>query len=103
MIGIFWSGIIPGDQSELIWNEIHSYEELPKFSNPEQGWLQNANDPPWTSTFPMILKPENFPAYMSPQSMAFRPQRSARMIDEDESITFQELLDYKNVDPNGVG
>ncbi len=91
----FWQGVIPGDQSALIWQETHSYADLPKLKNPEQGWLQNANDPPWTCTFPMMLKPKDFPAYMSPQSMSFRPQRSVEMIAEDESITFEELLQYK--------
>ena len=63
--------------------------------NPEQGWLQNANDPPWTSTIPMTLNPDDYPPYMAPQYMAFRPQRSARMLLEDDEITFDELIDYK--------
>ena len=68
---------------------------MPKLKNPEIGWLQNANDPPWTSTIPPTLNPENYPGYMAPQYMPFRPQRSARMLLEDESITFDELVDYK--------
>jgi acyl-homoserine-lactone acylase len=91
----FWSGIVPGDKSEYIWNEVHSYEELPKVKNPASGWLQNANDPPWTSTFPMALKPTDYPPYMAPIRMNFRPQRSARMLAEDESITYNELVSYK--------
>jgi len=92
----YWSRIIPGNESDNIWSEVHSYEELPKLKNPEQHWLQNANDPPWTSTIPPSLNPEDFPPYMAPQGMSFRPQRSARMLMEDESITFEELIDYKH-------
>jgi acyl-homoserine-lactone acylase len=91
----FWRGVVPGDSSRLIWDEYHSYAELPKVKNPEQGWLQNANDPPWTSTIPMALENDDFPGYMAPTGMAFRPQRSARMLMEDTSITFEELQDYK--------
>ena len=91
----FWRGVVPGDSSELIWDEYHSYAELPKVKNPEQGWLQNANDPPWTSTIPMALENDDFPGYMAPTGMAFRPQRSARMLMEDTSITFEELQEYK--------
>ena len=91
----FWNGIVPGDKSAHIWKEIHTFDELPKVKNPTAGWLQNANDPPWTCTFPMALKPEDFPPYMSPVRMTFRPQRSARMLAEDESITFEELVNYK--------
>jgi len=91
----FWRGVVPGDSSKLIWDEYHSYAELPKVKNPEQGWLQNANDPPWTSTIPMALENDDFPGYMAPTGMAFRPQRSARMLMEDTSITFEELKTYK--------
>ena len=91
----YWNRVIPGGKSEDIWSETHSYEELPKFKNPVNGWLQNANDPPWTSTIPMTLNPDDFPGYMAPQYMSYRPQRSARMMIEDESITFDELVDYK--------
>ncbi|MEM7373809.1 MAG: acylase [Bacteroidota bacterium] len=93
----YWNRIIPGDDSEDIWTDVHPYEDLPKIKNPKQDWLQNANDPPWTSTWPMELKPADFPAYMSPVNMPhyFRPQRSVRMLAEDESITFDELVEYK--------
>ena len=91
----YWNRIIPGGKSEDIWTEVHSYEDLPKVKNPESNWLQNANDPPWTSTIPMVLNPNDYPGYMSPKVMHFRPQRSARMLIEDPSITFDELVEYK--------
>ncbi|RZW55797.1 MAG: acylase [Flavobacteriaceae bacterium] len=91
----YWDRVIPGGKSQDVWTEVHPYSDLPKVKNPENGWLQNANDPPWTSTIPMILDPNDFPAYMAPKFMAFRPQRAARMLIEDESISFEELVDYK--------
>ena len=91
----YWNRIIPGGKSNDIWTEVHHYADLPKVKNPEGGWLQNANDPPWTSTIPMTLDANDFPAYMAPQFMAFRPQRAARMMMEDEFISFDELVEYK--------
>ncbi len=91
----FWSGLIPGDTSRYLWEDILTYEELPKVKNPASGFLQNANDPPWTSTFPRVLSPEDFPAYLAPVEMGFRPQRAVRMAAEDTSITYAELIDYK--------
>lgn len=91
----FWNQIVPGDQSALLWTKAHPYEDLPKLKNPSNNWLQNANDPPWTSTIPQALTPDSFPVYTSPNYMTFRPQRSARMLMEDESITFEELVAYK--------
>ncbi len=90
-----WSGVVDGSDPKNIWTDVHTYDELPKVENPESGWLQNANDPPWTSTFPMELDPKDFPPYMSPIRMNFRPQRAVRMMMEDESISFEELESYK--------
>ena len=91
----YWDRIIPGGKSSDIWSDVHPYSDLPKVKNPADGWLQNANDPPWTSTIPMTLDANDYPAYMAPRYMSFRPQRAARMMIEDESITFDELVDYK--------
>ena len=91
----YWRSIVDGSNSENLWTQMHSYAELPKVKNPETGWLQNANDPPWTSTLPRAIHSENYPSYFSPDLMAFRPQRAARMVMEDEKINFQELVNYK--------
>ncbi len=104
----FWNGvlltnpddeysIIPGDTSRYLWTEFHPYEDLPRVINPDSGWLQNANEPPWTTTFPLAIYYEDYPAYMAPPPFMWpRPQRSARMLYEDDSITFDELLAYKH-------
>lgn len=92
-----WSGVVPGVGPETLWQETHRYEELPRVLNPETGWLQNANDPPWTTTFPSPLDPGAFPDYMAPREpLAPRSQRSARMLAGDGAITFEELVAYKH-------
>jgi len=92
----YWAGVIPGDVSETLWSDYHTYEELPRVVDPPSGWLQNANDPPWTTTFPNAIDPADYPPYMAPQFMHPRAQRSARMLLEDESITFEEMVAYKH-------
>jgi acyl-homoserine-lactone acylase len=91
----FWSGTVDGRSSKYIWTSYHRMAELPKSLNPPAGFVQNANDPPWTSTFPMVLKPSDFPSYMAPRGMGLRPQRAVNLIKDDASITFEELLVYK--------
>ena len=91
----FWNGTIDGTLSKYIWNKTHPYKDLPKLLNPATGFVQNANDPPWTSTYPVALNPKNFPAYMSPLEMGLRPQRAVNMIKDDPSISFDELVSYK--------
>ncbi|HEX7020476.1 MAG TPA: penicillin acylase family protein [Gemmatimonadaceae bacterium] len=92
----YWSGIVPGDSSSTLWNTLIPFDDMPRTVDPPSGWVQNANDPPWWSTFPPVLDPRNYPPYLASLPMAFRPQHSARMLDADSSITFDELLAYKH-------
>lgn len=92
-----WQGIVPGDTAKTLWTKTHAYESLPRALDPPSGWLQNANDPPWTTTFPPVLSPDLYPAYMAPRGpMDFRPQRSVRMLMTDKQITFEEMIQYKH-------
>ncbi len=92
----YWTPPVRGDSSSLLWTGMLPYEKVPHVTDPPTGWLQNANDPPWTVTWPLVFDPDSFPAYLSPRSMGFRPQRSARMLLADSSVTFEELVEYKH-------
>ncbi|MEP7380387.1 MAG: acylase [Gemmatimonadota bacterium] len=91
-----WSGSTRGDSSALIWTEYLGYDELPHVTDPPSGWLQNANDPPWTVTWPQVFSPDSFAPYVAPREMGFRPQRSSLMQLADSSVTFDELVAYKH-------
>lgn len=92
----YWRGVIPGDTSDTLWTKIHPYQDLPRIVDPKSGWLQNANDPPWTTTFPRAIASEDYPSYIAPNFMGFRPQSSARMLAEDSKISLEEMIDYKH-------
>lgn len=89
--------VLPGDTSRYVWDYVyHPYEELPRVLNPESGWLQNANEAPWTTTLPYPLDPADYPAYMAPPPFVWpRPVVSLRLLNNDLSITFDELVEYK--------
>lgn len=95
----FWNDKVDGTRSDLIWHSYHDYGDLPKLFNPETGFVQNANDAPWTATYPLMLNSEDYPAYMSPEPeelpASFRAQRAINLIKDDDSISFEELVDYK--------
>jgi len=90
-----WNTVISTGSSKDIWKGYLKYDELPKLKNPKSGWLQNANDPPWTVTLPRELNRKDYPDYIAPNNMALRPQRAANMLMADSSITFEHLIDYK--------
>lgn len=93
---------IPGDTAAYLWDEYHPYEDLPRVLNPASGWLQNANEPPWTTTYPLELDPANYPAYIAPPPYVWpRPSGSLRLMlttfaDPDARISFDELVRLKH-------
>jgi acyl-homoserine-lactone acylase len=93
----YWNKVVPGDTSKTLWTGYHTFDELPKSIDPPSGFNQNANEPPWMTTVPQ-LDPSKYPAYMAPpiRLSSFRTKRSLRMISEDKSITYDELLAYKH-------
>jgi acyl-homoserine-lactone acylase len=92
-----WLDRVPGNTSATLWTETHPYSDLPRVLDPPSGWLQNANDPPWTTTLPQVLNPEDYPSYIAPHGpMWFRAQEAARMLMNDDQISFEELVQYKH-------
>ena len=91
-----WQGVVPGDRPEMLWTRTHPYEELPRVVDPSNGWVQSANDPPWTSTLPQLLNPGDFPAYLAPSRVRFRAQRSVRMLEQERQVSFESLGRYKH-------
>lgn len=92
----YWQAPLAGGDPANLWHDIHPFSDLPRIKNPATGWLHNANDPPWTSTMPRLLDARDYPPYFSHQGMAFRPQRAVRMLMQDDSISFDELLAIKH-------
>jgi acyl-homoserine-lactone acylase len=94
----FWSGVVPGDRSELIWDygKIVPYDDLPKVIDPPAGWVQNSNDMPWTSAYPRLLDPATFPAYLAaPVGITPRAQRGTRILASKEKMTFEDVKEGK--------
>lgn len=88
----YWQGVVPGDKSATLWTKTHPYQDLPRVLDPPSGWLQNANDPPWTTTFPQVLNPQDYPSYMAPRFMSLRAQRSVKMLQEKPKISFDQMI-----------
>lgn len=88
----FWSGVVPGDRSDLIWSKIHPYEDLPKVIDPPGGYLQNCNDPPWTAAYPTLLDPAKYAPYIAaPSGITERAQRSLRLLSQPGKLSFADL------------
>ncbi len=92
----FWDRVVPGRDSTTLWTRLLPFAAMPRVTDPPSGWVQNANDPPWWATFPVVLHRQQFPDYLASKQMALRPQRSAEMLAADSSISYSELLADKH-------
>jgi acyl-homoserine-lactone acylase len=92
----YWSGLVPGDTSATLWSDVHGYDELPKVTDPATGFVQNANDPPWVSTWPQTLKAEAFPPYVAPNGpMSLRAQWSVKLLADTGKLSFDDFVRRK--------
>lgn len=92
----FWQGLVPGDSSRYLWTDIHSFDELPRVTDPPGGFVQNTNDPPWVASWPQTLKPANYPLYMAPRGAeSLRAQSSVTMMAANDGLTLERFRDLK--------
>lgn len=92
-----WAGVLPGDDSSLIWQDYVPFDLVPKLYNPNAGYLYNANNTPFRATAANDnLKPADFPERMGIQTdMTNRAMRIEETYGEDRSITRDAFHAYK--------
>ncbi|MFZ9127033.1 MAG: acylase [Steroidobacteraceae bacterium] len=95
--GTDWSGLLPGDQSRLVWEDYLPFESVPQLWNPASGLLFNANNTPFVATGGDDgLRREDFLTEMGiQQDMTNRAWRILETYGADLSITEREFRDYK--------
>ena len=93
----FWRGVVPGDDSALIWSSaVVPYGDLPKVIDPPGGWVQNCNDSPWTCTHPMVLDPADWTPQIAPKpEHTPRALRSIRLLSQAGRISLDDLRAMK--------
>lgn len=92
-----WTGILPGDRSDLIWRGYRPPEQTPQLWNPKSGLVFNSNNSPFqASEAADNLKPEAFPASMGLQTnMTNRAWRALETFGTDHAITDASFRAHK--------
>ena len=92
-----WKKDLPGDRSDLIWQEYRDFTEVPKLVNPESGLLFNANNTPYIATDGSDnLRPQDFPPSMGlATNQTNRAHRLVDLNDGSSKIGKNELLAQK--------
>jgi acyl-homoserine-lactone acylase len=88
--------VISETSKHSVRNQYLPYDEMPQAQDPPSGWLQNANDPPWTATLPEVLDPHRYsPAIATTGAIGFRPQRALETLRRIPHPGLEDLVHIK--------
>ena len=95
--GFDWSGVLPGDRSDLIWRETLPFDALPRVINPRAGFVVSMNHTPFAATSdPENPRAEDYPREAGIETyLTNRGRRALELFGADESITAEEFRAYK--------
>ena len=84
-----WIDFVDGTNSELIWNEIVPFKEIPLLINPKSGWLVSTNQDPFKVTSEEFnLDRSNYSKTLGLQTrMTNRANRALELFNENNSIS----------------
>lgn len=85
-----WSKPVDGSNPQTEWQGYHALDELPQFTNPKTGFLQNCNSTPFLTTAEGNPNKADFPAYMAPEEDTPRARRSRQILSGTAKFTFEE-------------
>jgi len=91
------SQILDGTTPSTLWTKTLPFSQLPQALNPPGNFVANSNNPPWTVAFPQpsTLNPANYPAYVAPSTMDFRPQHGATFLVNSGKLTANQVMQGK--------
>ena len=106
---LFWNASIPllphppsGDSavvatsSAQVWTELYPFDQLPHHLNPEGGYVQNANDPPYYSNLFEPLDPDRYPENFEKPVLRFRSQNSLELVHNDRVLSLEDVVALKH-------
>jgi acyl-homoserine lactone acylase PvdQ len=88
-----YSHPVDGSNPRTDWNGVHEVEEVITLTNPENGWIQNANSTPFTAAGSYSPKATDYPAYMAPDKENFRGVNAVRLLEGVDDVDMQGLID----------
>lgn len=95
--GYDWKALLPGNTSQTLWTEFHSFESLPQVLNPTSGWLFNSNNTPFTATaYPDAPNLADMPVghgYLTTENN--RSLRFFEQMEEVDKISWDQFMEIK--------
>ena len=92
-----WELPVDGTKSELIWDQVTPFDEIPLLVNPNSGWIVSANQDPFrVSAITDNLKRSDYSKTLGIETkMTNRAYRVIEIFDNNKKFNEQDLLDAK--------
>ena len=87
-----WNSPLDGSNPLTEWNGLHELDEMITLLNPENGWIQNTNNWPFSAAAEFSPNPKDFPGYMANNSENPRGIHAVRVLENEKSFDLNSLL-----------
>jgi len=97
MEGRNWKEYLPGDRSDLIWDEYLPFAKLPQVVNPDSGFLLSTNQSPFevTAQGDNVSRTDFSETFGFPKRMTNRATRGLELFSENDSMTQDDFRNLK--------
>jgi len=88
-----WNSPLDGSDPATEWQGLHTLEESITLFNPENGWIQNTNNWPFTAAGDFSPRPEDYPRYMANYVENPRGVHAVRVLQDKTDFTLDSLIE----------
>jgi acyl-homoserine-lactone acylase len=88
-----WSRPVDGSDPETEWQGVHSVDEAPNVLNPENGWIQNTNNWPYSAAGANSPVQADYPSYVQRRGENARGLHAIRVLDGKTDFDIQSVID----------
>ncbi len=88
-----WNSPLDGSNPATEWRGLHTVDEIIHLVNPQNGWIQNTNNWPFTAAGEFSPRAEEYPPYMANNSENPRGVHAVRVLQDRTDFTVDRLIE----------
>jgi acyl-homoserine-lactone acylase len=87
---------VPAETGKHVWKKMFKPSNFPRLFNPDGGYIQNCNNPPWYTSLRNPIDPLKYPRYLEHvRDLALRPQIALEMLESQDKFSLQDAIRLK--------
>ncbi len=87
---------VRANRSSDIWTHLVPWDQLPQVLNPEGGYVQNSNDPPYYTNLNVYLDPAEYQMHLPKPRLRLRTQNSLQLIHTETKLSLEDVVTLKH-------